>query len=110
MQDLSRHSRVAAHAVYQSAIANAPYRRPFLLRRRSLMMGGVVLVIALATGLAELAQTPRAVSIRDAQQFLQQSGDRLATILNGPGDWVVKRSQLEALIAQCLDVHGIARF
>lgn len=76
-------------------------------RRNSLMILGAGLAVA---GLAQWVAAQRLPSVADAQQFLQQSGDKLAAILNGPGGWPDKLRKVEALIDQAMDVAGVARF
>jgi phospholipid transport system substrate-binding protein len=63
-----------------------------------------------AVGVARWVAAEQAYSVADAQKFLQQSGDKLAAILNGPGEWSDKSRKVEALIDQAMDVAGIARF
>jgi phospholipid transport system substrate-binding protein len=63
-----------------------------------------------AVGVARWVAAEQAYSVADAQNFLQQSGDKLAAILNGPGEWSDKSRKVEALIDQAMDVAGIARF
>jgi|SRR5579872_2457830 len=77
-------------------------------RRKALMLAGALAMAAVGTVPWMAADRP--LPIADARLFLQRSGNRLAAILNGPGDWPAKRAQVEALIDQAMDVGGIARF
>lgn len=77
-------------------------------RRKAWMLAGALVMTAV--GMVRWVAAERPLSIADARQFLEQSGNRLAAILNGPGDWPAKRGQVETLINQTMDVCGIARF
>jgi phospholipid transport system substrate-binding protein len=80
-----------------------------LTRRRagSLVAAGVTLY---AAGLAELVQAQGAPTVAEAVKLIEQSGDKMATILNGPGDWSSKRPQVAAMINETVDVYGVAKF
>jgi phospholipid transport system substrate-binding protein len=63
-----------------------------------------------ATGIAEFVLADKPPTVAEAVKFIQQAGDKLAAILNGPGDWSVKRPQVEAQINEMVDVYGVTRF
>jgi phospholipid transport system substrate-binding protein len=63
-----------------------------------------------SAGIAGIVGAETPLTVAEAVKFIQQSGDRIETILNGPGDWPMKRPQVEALINQTVDVYGVARF
>lgn len=76
--------------------------------RRNLIIGGAAILSGAGTLHWAAAQAP--LSVAAARQFLQQLGDKLASILNTSSEWPEKRNQMEALINQTMDVQGIARF
>lgn len=79
------------------------------LRRRTswLLITGAVLSGA---GITRLVKSQDSLSVPQAKQFIQASGDLLVGILNGASDWPEKRRLMEALISERMDVYGIARF
>lgn len=87
------------------------YVTPFgaITRRRISYALGIGAVISVV-GVVQLTGEQRSVTVAEAMQFIQQSGDRLIEILNGPDDTSVKMRRCEVLIAEALDVGGVARF
>lgn len=81
----------------------------WITRRRTtyLLIAGTFLSVA---GVARWVNAQRSLSVPEAVQFLQQSGDRLVAILNGSSEWPAKTRQVQALIEEAMDVYGIARF
>jgi len=84
-----------------------PYR--WVTRRRVgyLLISGTVVSV---TGVVGLVGERSSVSISDAMQFIQHSGDRLIAILNGAGETSEKMRQSAVLIAETVDVDGVVRF
>ncbi len=76
--------------------------------RRNLIIGGAAILSGASTLHWVAAQG--LLSVAAARQFLQQSGDKLVSILGAPSEWPEKRHQVEALINLTMDVYGIARF
>lgn len=78
-----------------------------MLNRRHLLTFTSGLALAgLAPCRGALAQGPA----NDAVRFVQQSGDRLVKVLNGPGSQQQKRQHVAQIVDQTVDVSGIARF
>lgn len=84
-------------------------RRTWITRRRAnyLLIAAATLSIA---GMTRMVSAQRALKVSQAMQFIQQAGDKLIVILNGPGDSAAKQRQLVGLINEVVDVRGIARF
>lgn len=72
--------------------------------RRSLLAASLA-----ATAAAAMPRSARADVASDTA-FLKSMGDRLVAVVNGPGTTEQKRTQLQALVDQGVDVEGIARF
>jgi len=80
-----------------------------LTRRRTnyLLIAGAVIS---AAGLAKMAVAQHPLTAAEATKFIQQAGDKMAALLNQPGDWSAKRRQVEALINETVDVNGVTQF
>jgi phospholipid transport system substrate-binding protein len=76
-------------------------------RTCNLLIVGVMLA---AIGLVRRGTAQGPLSVDQAKQFVQQSGDQVIAILNGADDWPGKRHRLRGLIDERLDVRGMARF
>jgi phospholipid transport system substrate-binding protein len=78
-------------------------------RRRMIHLLATGAVIAAASraysAVAQVLMTPA-----DATRFIQQAGDKMAAVLNQPGDWPSKRHQVETLISETVDVSGVTQF
>ncbi len=98
-----------AHSKSEDARRPGAASRGDFTRRASirLLLGGAIMATAAMSRPAEEQET---LSIAQATQFIRHSGDRLIAILDGSAEPPAKRAQLEALIADTLDVGGIARF
>jgi phospholipid transport system substrate-binding protein len=55
-------------------------------------------------------QRVQAQAVERANAFVQQTGDRLAAIVNGPQATAAKRQALTQVLENAVDVDGIARF
>lgn len=73
----------------------------------ALLVAGGVIVAAQAAPVTEAHAAP---TVAQARRFIQQAGDSMIGLLNEPGDWNAKRRKLEAVIAEKMDVDGLARF
>ena len=84
-------------------------QQDFLTRRHlcGLLLAGSVIVAAQPAA-APAAQA--APTVGQARAFIRQAGDSMIALLNEPGDWNAKRHKLEEVIAEKMDVPGIARF
>lgn len=84
---------------------------PRRLTRRwiNLVLAGIMVSLS---GVIQLlaAQEPPKLTVAAAVQFIRQSGNKLVTIMNGPGDWAFKRQQLQALVNAAIDINGVGRF
>jgi phospholipid transport system substrate-binding protein len=76
-----------------------------MLNRRYFISAGV----ALAGG-ATVFRRSRAQGTDQASAFVQQTGNRLAAIVNGAQSTADKRHALTQVLEQTVDVDGIARF
>jgi len=81
---------------------------PFTRRRISQLL--IVGLALSGAGIVRAVPTERPPSVGEAVKFIRQAGDKMTAILNGPGDWSVKRPQAAALINEMVDVYGVARF
>lgn len=91
----------------------------WITRRRLLLAGGGIVAAAGASRLAAAqgpnaqgpnALGPKKLTVALALQFIRRAGDKLVTIVNGPGDWTYKRRQLQLLVNAAVDVGGVGRF
>lgn len=55
-------------------------------------------------------QHAQAQAVERANAFVQQTGDRLAAIVNGPQATAAKRQALTQILENAVDIDGIARF
>jgi len=79
-----------------------------LTRRTLLALSGFALIAAGSGWLSEARA--QSLSPATAQQFVQQTGDQLVSIVNGPGSTEQKKAELQAVINRSVDVTGVARF
>jgi phospholipid transport system substrate-binding protein len=77
-----------------------------MLNRRHLLT--FASVCAAAGALPRLAHAQSAAD--KAAAFIKSTGDRLVSVVNGPGDAAHKRQQLTRIIDDTVDVDGVARF
>lgn len=66
------------------------------------------LILAAVSALAPLSA--RAQSAEKAAAFVKSTGDRLVSVVNGPGSTSTKRAQMSQIINADVDVDGIGRF
>jgi phospholipid transport system substrate-binding protein len=76
-----------------------------MLYRRHFIIAGSVLA-----GSGFMFRRARAQAVEKASAFLQQMGDRLTAIINGPTPAADKRRGLAQILDVAVDVDGIARF
>jgi phospholipid transport system substrate-binding protein len=66
--------------------------------------------VVAAAGSTFSFQHAQAQAVERANAFVQQTGDRLTAIVNGPQATVAKRQALTQILENAVDVDGIARF
>lgn len=76
-----------------------------MLYRRHFLTAGLVMA-----GSGLLFHPAQAQAIEKANAFVQQTGERLTAIVNGPQAVLAKRQALTQIIEGAVDVDGIARF
>ena len=79
-----------------------------MLNRRQLLAFTSVCTVAAGELLPRLAHAQSATG--KAAAFIKSTGDRLVSVVNGPGDAAQKRQQLTKIVDDTVDVDGIARF
>jgi phospholipid transport system substrate-binding protein len=79
-----------------------------MLNRRQLLAMTSVCTVAAGGLLPRLAHAQAAAG--KAAAFVKSTGDRLVSVVNGPGDAAQKRQQLTKIVDDTVDVDGIARF
>ncbi|MSP01741.1 MAG: ABC transporter substrate-binding protein [Acetobacteraceae bacterium] len=77
-------------------------------RRRCLVAG--LLVASSWAGFGLFGRGAQAQAVEKAVAFVQQTGDRLTAIVNGPKSTADKRRALNQILEVAVDVDGIARF
>jgi len=76
-----------------------------MLNRRHILMAGAVLA-----GSGIMPSRARAQAAQKASAFVQQTGDRLTAVVNGPQSTSEKRRALQQILDTTVDVDGVARF
>jgi phospholipid transport system substrate-binding protein len=76
-----------------------------MVYRRHFLAGGVILA-----GPGLLPHRAHAQAVEKASAFVQQTGDRLAAIVNGAQGVAEKRQALAQILEGSVDIDGIARF
>lgn len=79
-----------------------------MLNRRQLLAFTSVCTVAAGGLLPRRAAAQSATG--KAAAFIKSTGDRLVSVVNGPGDAAQKRQQLTKIVDDTVDVDGIARF
>ena len=75
-----------------------------MLTRRAFLALGAASVAVFAAG------SPARAQAAEATAFVQQLGNQLVAVVNGPGSMAAKRARVEPLIEQSVDVEAIGRF
>lgn len=75
-----------------------------MLTRRAFLAFGAASVAVFAAG------SPVRAQAAEATAFVQQLGNQLVAVVNGPGGMAAKRARVEPLIEQAVDVEAIGRF
>ena len=78
-----------------------------LTRRNLLMISGAALAFAAVPGMSVRAFAQGADT---AAAFVQQTGEKLVGVVNGPGTLPEKRGRMQQIIEGTVDVDGVARF
>ncbi len=76
-----------------------------MLYRRHCLTAGLIFA-----GLGFSSSHVRAQGVEKANAFVQQTGDRLVAVVNGPGSAADKRRALTQILEATVDVDGVARF
>jgi phospholipid transport system substrate-binding protein len=79
-----------------------------MLNRRQLLAFTSVCTVTAGELLPRLAHAQSVTG--KATAFIKSTGDRLVSVVNGPGDATQKRQQLTKIVDDTVDVDGIARF
>jgi phospholipid transport system substrate-binding protein len=80
---------------------------PVLFRRRAMVgLAAASFMVAAAPSLAAAQSSGEAQSAR----FIEQTVQRLVTVVNGPGSAADKRQEMQEIIDSAVDVDGVARF
>jgi phospholipid transport system substrate-binding protein len=66
--------------------------------------------LTVAAFLTQMPFAARAQSTEKALAFVKSTGDKLVSVVNGPGSTTDKRSQMTQIISADVDVDGIGRF
>lgn len=69
-----------------------------------------LIVFAAATALLQVAGGAHAQAPEKATAFVKATGDKLVSVVNGPGSAAAKRSEMTKVLNVAVDVDGIAKF
>lgn len=106
--DADRSDSCLAAPSLRPSRATYPQTRP-LTRRQSGSFAVASAALSL-TGLFAAAHAQHALSVQQATQFVQQTGQELVGVVNRSDSPTEKQRQLQPLIDATVDVNGVARF